>query len=295
MKFYIVTPTFNSLGWLERAVRSVADQSGQGVEVHHHVQDGGSTDGTAAWLEAWQREHADMPGYTFTYVSAKDAGMYDALNKAWEAMPADADVTAHLNSDEQYLPGAFQGIAEGFASHPSADIILSSHFVLDAQDRYICHRWPVTPQKWVSRCVCEMITCACFHKASIFRRHGIRFDTRWRSIGDLVLYRDIMETSPNVVALADVFTTSFTVTGSNLGWSEVTDREWVTLLAEMSSAARICRRIAGLWCNLKRRSKDCIHRAPRTYAVYPAGSAVREEHAIKHPTSHWGCRTEGEQ
>ena len=34
MKFYIVTPTYNALSWLERSVRSVADQVGQGVASH---------------------------------------------------------------------------------------------------------------------------------------------------------------------------------------------------------------------------------------------------------------------
>lgn len=277
-------------------MRSVADQLSPGdVEVHHHVQDGGSGDGTAEWLAVWQAEHSDIPGYTFTYVSAKDAGMYDAINKAWEAMPEDADVTAHLNSDEQYLPGALKGVALGIAEHPETDMVLTSHFVLDAEDRYICHRWPVKPQKWVSRSVCEPITCACFHRVETFRRHGIRFDTRWRSIGDLVLYRDIVETSPRVLLMPDLMTTSFSVTGNNLGWSDVTEREWVTLRAEMSWSVLVTRRFAGIWCNIKRRSHDFFHRAPSRYAVYPAGGRERVERLIKHPTSHWGCRTEGER
>ena len=105
MKFYIVTPAYNALQWLQGCVRSVADQVKEGVEVHHHVQDGGSTDGTPSWLKTWQEEHQGVSGYTFTFESAKDAGMYDALNMAWEKIPSDAGVTAHLNCDEQYLPG----------------------------------------------------------------------------------------------------------------------------------------------------------------------------------------------
>lgn len=104
MKFYIVTPAYNALSWLQRCIYSVADQVAEGVEVHHHIQDGGSSDGTPEWLENWQQEHASSPGYTFTYESGKDAGMYDALNKAWEKTPSDAAVTAHLNSDESTFP-----------------------------------------------------------------------------------------------------------------------------------------------------------------------------------------------
>lgn len=295
MKFYIVTPTYNSLTWLERCLRSVADQAETGVEVHHHVQDGGSTDGTAELLADWQQKHGTAPGYTFTYESTKDAGMYDALNKAWEKMPADADVTAHLNSDEQYLPHALCGVAAEFSRRSKADILLSSYFVLDADSRYICHRRPMKPHKWISRLVCEMMTCATFHRAETFRRHGLCFDTRWRSIGDLVLYRNIVNTSPRFAVVPTLYTTSFSVTGENLGWSQVTDREFVEYRKELSSTEWRLRKIAGILANIKRRSCDLWHAAPRQYEVYMPGATKRTLHRIKRPTSHWGCRTEGEK
>ncbi len=295
MKFYIVTPTYNSLVWLERCLRSVADQAETGIEVHHHVQDGGSTDGTAELLANWQQEHAADAGYTFSFVSGKDAGMYDALNKAWDYMPEDAEVTAHLNSDEQYLPHALRGVAEGVSRHPQADILLSSYFVLDAESRYICHRRPMKPHKWISRLVCEMATCATFHRAASFRRHGLRFDTRWRSIGDLVLYRDIVATSPRFAVNPTLYTTTFSVTGENLGWSELTDREIAAYHKELSAGELRLRKPAGILANIKRRSCDLWHAAPRYYEIYMPGAAARTQHRIKRPTSHWGCRTEGEK
>lgn len=293
MKFYIVTPTFNSLEWLQRCVRSVADQVCDGVQVHHHVQDGESHDGTPEWLSDWQLGHRDRQGYTLTFESSRDRGMYDAINLAWGKMPADADVTAHLNSDEQYLPKALSLVAEAVAANPEADIFLPSHIVLDAHDRYICHRWPVSPWRWVSHNVCEMITCACFHRAETFRRHGIRFGEGWRSIGDLVLYRDILSTRPVVRTLPGVFSTTFTVTGNNLGWSEVTEREWQVYRAQLSPLSRCLAGPARLIGKFKRRLPDFFCRVPREYAVYPAGGESRELHIVKNPTSHWGCRTEG--
>ena len=80
MKCYIVTPTYNSLHWLPRCVRSVASQVGGGVQIHHHVQDGGSSDGTVEWLRNWSNSHSGQEGYTITFASGKDAGMYDAIN-----------------------------------------------------------------------------------------------------------------------------------------------------------------------------------------------------------------------
>ena len=85
MKFYIITPAWNALRWLPCAVRSVRDQACPSIEVHHHVQDGGSTDGSREWLETWQREHGNEPDYRFSFESAPDRGMYDAINRAWMA------------------------------------------------------------------------------------------------------------------------------------------------------------------------------------------------------------------
>ena len=291
MKFYIVTPTFNALSWLERCVRSVADQAGAGVEVHHHVQDGGSGDGTPAWLEAWQREHQDIPGYTFTYESGRDAGMYDAINLAWEKMPSDAAVTAHLNSDEQYLPGALKGVAAAFETHARAEIVLGTYVIVDADSRYICHRRPVQPARWRSQTVCEIITCSCFHRADAFRRHGIRFDTRYRALADLVFYRDILNSKPCFCVQAGLVTSSFTVTGDNLAWTDRSQREWDNEMKSLPWYVSGRHGIAYRVNNLLRRIADARCEAPHSYSIYMPGGETREERAIKCPTAHWGMRT----
>lgn len=294
MKFYIVTPTYNSINWLQRCIHSVADQAGNGIEVHHHIQDGSSTDGTIEWLINWQ-QNTNIGGYTFTWESTRDNGMYDAINKAWDKMPDDADITAHLNSDEQYLPHALKGVAEGFARNPQADILLSSYFVLDEQSRYICHRRPMKPHKWISRLVCEMMTCATFHQAAGFRSRHLRFDTRWRAIGDLVLYRDIVDTAPRFAVLPTLYTSTFAVTSKNLGWTSLPDEEFSLYLKEFSSAELRLLKPAHILANIKRRSCDLWHPAPKYYEIYMPDAAERTRQSIKHPTSHWGCRTEGEK
>lgn len=294
MKFYIVTPTFNALGWLQRCVRSVADQVAEGVQVHHHVQDGASKDGSADWLREWQAAHANTPGYVFTFESSKDAGMYDAINLAWSKMPSDADVTAHLNSDEQYLPGALKGVAEAFLSHPEADVALGTYIIVDAESRYICHRRPIMPHKWTSRTVCEIITCSCFHRAEPFVRHNIRFDTRWRAIADVAFYRDLVNDSPRFLVLPELITGTFTVTGSNLAWTETSRREWAELCSVLPWYVSKRHGFAYRWCNLKRRLRDFFCTSPRSYALFMPGEEQRTSISIKHPTPHWGCRVQGE-
>lgn len=291
MKFYIVTPCFNSLQWLQNAIRSVADQAGEGVEVHHHVQDGLSTDGTPAWLEEWQRTHADTPGYTFTYESAKDAGMYDAINTAWSKMPADADVTAHLNSDEQYLPDALRGVAHALAKHPKADIISCSYIITDALGHYHCHRRSVTPNRFISLRVCELTTCTTFHRVSTFRRHGIRFDTTYRIFGDVVFFRHIMQSGVRVCSQPKLFSSSFTMTGSNLAWDERGKGEYDYLNSHTPKSAMMLFPLTRRYSNAKRRLADWCFPAPMMLSLYRNGEQQRTAESIAHPAAVWRHRS----
>jgi hypothetical protein len=262
--------------------------------VHHHVQDGGSVDGTPAWLATWKVQSSSIPGYTFTYESGKDAGMYDAINLAWAEMPSDAAVTAHLNSDEQYLPGALKGVAEAFKTHSEAEIVLGTYIIVDAESRYICHRRPVKPSRWRSQTVCELITCSCFHRADAFIRHGIRFDTRYKALADLVFYRDIVNSSPVFCVQPGLITSSFTVTGDNLAWTEGSKREWDAEMATLPWYVSRRHGIAYRCNNLLRRIADVTSPAPGSYSIYMPGEATRTEVKINHPTAHWGMRTKSD-
>ena len=290
-KFYIITPVMNSLSWLKRCVYSVADQVQEGVEVYHFVQDGASTDGTVEWLQQWQQEVSNRPGYKFGFESVSDAGMYDALNKAWEKLPSDADITAHLNSDEQYMPGVLAKIAKEFELHPTADLLLGAHFVVDAQSRYICHRRPVRPWRWTSQAACEIITCTCFHKAESFAAHGVRFDSRFRSLSDLLFFRDLVNHGIKIHVIPELITSLFAVTGENLGWSDITEKEWKILLSGMPVGITRSRWLCNLVSSGRRRLSDIFIEKPVTYALFLPGDSARTERAIKHPTSHWGCRS----
>lgn len=290
--FYIVTPAWNALHWLQGCVRSVADQVGAGIEVHHHVQDGGSTDGSQAWLTAWQQEHADMSGYKLTFESVRDNGLYDAINRAWDKLPAEADVTAHINADEQYLPGVFSAVAAAFQQRSEVDMLLTAHIVLDKDMRYICHRRPSFPNRYVSRAFIQCITNTCFYKASSYRKWGIRFDTSYKSMGDMVFFRDIMAKRPCLLRMPDLFGSVFVVTGSNVSWSEVTVAERLRIRGELPYVVRkmvpaVIKFYAALGIIL-----DRFHEAPKNYSLYFADAAERSEYAIEKPTPRWGMRSQ---
>jgi len=100
----VITPSLNQGRYLERTIRSVLDQEYPDLE--YIVVDGGSTDDTVSILERYD----DRIAY---WTSEPDRGQTDAINKGLAR--ATGDVVAYINSDDYYLPGAFDAALPLFA------------------------------------------------------------------------------------------------------------------------------------------------------------------------------------
>lgn len=106
-KISIITPSLNQATYIERTIRSVLDQDYPDLE--YIVVDGGSTDGTTEILKKY--------GNRLTWISEKDSGQSEAINKGMRM--ATGDIIAYLNSDDIYEPGALASVAARFMAEPS--------------------------------------------------------------------------------------------------------------------------------------------------------------------------------
>ena len=103
----IITPSLNQEAYLERTLRSVLDQGYPNLE--YIVIDGGSTDGSVETLRAYSSRLA-------YWTSEPDEGQSHAINKGLAR--ATGEIVAYMNSDDYYLPGAFEAVVRHF-SDPS--------------------------------------------------------------------------------------------------------------------------------------------------------------------------------
>ena len=112
-RFSIITPCFNSSGYLRETIESVLSQDYPAIE--YIIVDGGSTDGTVEII----REYAEMDS-RICWISELDSGISDAFNKGISM--ASGDIIGILNSDDRYAPETLRTVAAAVAEYPECDV-----------------------------------------------------------------------------------------------------------------------------------------------------------------------------
>ena len=100
MKISLITACYNSAKTIKTAIDSVLSQ--KGVEIEYIVVDGGSKDETVDIIKEYAARTNDQRlttnDFTFRWLSERDRGMYDAINKGIKM--ATGDVVGILNADD---------------------------------------------------------------------------------------------------------------------------------------------------------------------------------------------------
>lgn len=163
----VVTPSFNQGSYLERTICSVFDQNYPNLE--HIIIDGGSTDESVEVIRKYERH--------LTYwVSEPDAGQSNAINKGLAR--ATGTILAWLNSDDYYLPGTLETVAQTAVDHPESDVFVGVGEMVDTSGAVVYHKKP--PATIVLETLFNWMSGGDFIQPSCFFR-----DTAWHAAGPL--------------------------------------------------------------------------------------------------------------
>lgn len=174
-KITVITVTYNAEKYLESTIKSVVEQSYPNIE--YIIIDGNSTDGTIEIIKKYEK-------YLAYWVSEKDKGIYDAMNKGIEKATGDfinfmnagdsfvsskivEQVVDSLNSNINLIYGGVNGYFED-----NHEIIYAPPSAIED----IKHRHPYNHQ-------------SCFLKIDFAKKY--RFDTRYEYAADVNQFFEI--------------------------------------------------------------------------------------------------------
>lgn len=143
MKFSVITPSYNQGNFLEQTIKSVISQTGD-FEIEYFVFDGGSTDNSVNILKRYDRKLKGNDKIKFFWQSKKDNGQVDAINLGLKKVTG--DVVSYINSDDYYLPGAFQAVFKFFKDNPDKEWLAGNCEVSKKNLKWtfwLKHIWPV--------------------------------------------------------------------------------------------------------------------------------------------------------
>lgn len=124
MKISIITVVYNNEKTILDAMLSVLSQSYKNIE--YVIIDGNSKDNTVNLIN----DYKDQLGY---FVSEKDKGLYDAMNKGIKACKG--DVIGILNSDDLYQDSdVLTNVMEQFDNDPELDILYGDLVYVKSDD-----------------------------------------------------------------------------------------------------------------------------------------------------------------
>jgi len=132
----IITVCFNSERTLEHTIQSVITQDYLNIE--YIVIDGGSNDGTLEIVEKYKKNIA-------TFISEKDEGIYDAMNKGIRA--ATGEIIGILNSDDTFYDSSvLSKIAQAFSEADIDATISDIVFVKRDSDHKVIRKY--SSKRW---------------------------------------------------------------------------------------------------------------------------------------------------
>ncbi len=137
MKISIITTNFNTDKYLEKTIKSVLGQKGD-FELEYIITDGGSIDNSLEIIKKYNKEAKEGKWgkhITYKYISEKDKGQSDGINKGLKM--AMGDIVAFLNADDLYTEGALEKVVTYFKENPNCMWLTGYCKIIDENGKQI--------------------------------------------------------------------------------------------------------------------------------------------------------------
>ncbi len=277
MKISVITPNRNSGAWLNLCIASVADQGG--VVIEHLIHDALSSDLDTDFIS----KHPNIK-----LVSEADSGMYDAINRGLKK--ASGDIFAHLNADEQYLPGALESVAKCFREDSRLDVLYADSIVVDSLGEPVCCRKSMKPTRLLKYTHFPTITSSLFFHRRVIDEHRLYFDSKYRVVADAVWMRESVTKNLRTAVLRQ-YTSAFTETGANLDLSLAASDESRNLSESNPAWAMRLSFLLRALTRVKRLLQGTYHQRPFSYQIFTLSHPKRrKQFDVKNPTCIWWGR-----
>ena len=212
----VITPSWNSVHYIEQTILSVINQTYRNVE--YIIIDGGSSDGTLDIIRKYE-------SYIDFWVSETDDGMYQAINKGMQR--ASGEIVAYLNSDDLYYPDTLEKVVNYFANNLSAELVYGNlDFVDEEGKKLFTQKYPKFRLNFFIRANCSMIgQPAAFWRSSLLKKTGM-FDESLKMASDFDFFIRAgmigrLVYTPDILAAFRTHKLSLTSTQTRRGQDEV--------------------------------------------------------------------------
>lgn len=210
MKITVITVCLNSVETIERTIQSVIKQSYD--ELEYIVVDGGSSDGTVEIIKRYEYYIAD-------WISEKDDGIYDAMNKGIEK--STGEIIAFLNSDDWYEEDTLMKVRRYFEK--CDPMILTGKVKILQKGKWAKYTNILDNDQENLRMAMIYRQPATFARREVFSRFG-GFQVRYKIAADFDWMLRMYDSGVKIMCVEDVFT-NFSSTGISNTDTDRTIRE----------------------------------------------------------------------
>ena len=177
MKISIVTISYNQAQFLNECIDSVLSQGY--LDIEYIIVDPGSTDGSREIIKSY--------GSKVVSIFEPDAGPADGLNKGFNL--ATGDIFCYLNSDDLFLPQAFDSAINYFISHPNSDVICGHSHIINEKSNL--RRYVYSDSFGLKEAAYGAVTIlqpsTFFRKEAFLKSGGFNIDNRSNWDGELII------------------------------------------------------------------------------------------------------------